>query len=117
MSTLSLASLQWPIAVKHLQQDELVYLTELTELTEQLPMLGSLEELTIIDSRGFSYQIENCAAGLQLHLSRPQPSMERLIEWVRLHASQAGHCCTSKLAANNIEQLFTILAFIEDGEL
>ncbi|MCL1140027.1 DUF4144 domain-containing protein [Shewanella pneumatophori] len=117
MPTLSLASLQWPIAVKHLQQEELVYLTELAELTEQLPMLGSLDELTIIDSQGYSYQIDNAAAAWQLHLSTPQPSMEQLIEWVRLHASQAGHCCTSKLAANDIQQLFAILEFIEDGEL
>lgn len=114
MSTLALTALKWPIAVKHLLQDELIYLTDSIELTEQLAMQACLDELTIIDSQGYCYQPQLCNNVLQLQLLTPQPTLEQLIDWVRQHASQAGHCCTTKLSANNIEQLFAILAFIEN---
>lgn len=103
-------SLTWPILLKQPQQDELIYLGSKEELTEQFSMLGLLDDVFIIDSNGTSYHIES---GPLLSLCSPQLPIATLIDWVRLHASQAGHCCTSKLIANNITQLFEIIDFIE----
>ncbi|WP_028765677.1 DUF4144 family protein [Shewanella fidelis] len=115
MSHFSFNVLHWPIVLKQCDQAELIYLSQLTELTEQLAIQASLEELTIIDSQGYCYHPQPCDSDIQLHLFAPQPSLQQLIDWVRQHASQAGHCCTTKLSANNIEQLFAILAFIEEA--
>ncbi|GIU06848.1 MULTISPECIES: DUF4144 family protein [unclassified Shewanella] len=103
-------SLTWPILLKQPQQDELLYLGSTEELIEQLSFLGPLNDLVIIDSEGTSYQLESDS---RLSLCSPQLPIATLIDWVRLHASQAGHCCTSKLSANNIAQLFEIVDFIE----
>ena len=112
---MSNALLHWPVFIKQLQQDELLYLSQFEELHEQLPMLGDLTQVMVIDARGCSYQISDDNASVSFSLSAPQVLMPTLIDWVRLHASQAGQCCTSKLMATDISQLFSVLEFIEQN--
>ena len=112
---MSNALLHWPVFIKQLQQDELLYLSQFKELHEQLPMLGDLTQVMVIDARGCSYQISDDNALVSFSLSTPQVLMPTLVDWVRLHASQAGQCCTSKLMATDISQLFSVLEFIEQN--
>ncbi|ABV86018.1 DUF4144 family protein [Shewanella pealeana] len=107
---MNIHSLTWPIFLKQPLQDELIYLDSIEEFSEQVSLLGLLDNVFIIDTDGSSYHIKSDTL---LSLCSPQLPIATLIDWVRLHASQAGHCCTSKLTANNIAQLFEIVAFIE----
>ncbi|WP_299804314.1 DUF4144 family protein [uncultured Shewanella sp.] len=107
---MNIHSLTWPILLKQPLQDELIYLTSSEEFFEQLSLLGPLDGVFIIDTNGTSYHIESDTL---LSPCTPQLPIATLIDWVRLHASQAGHCCTSKLSVNNIAQLFEIVVFIE----
>ncbi len=106
---------QWPVFIKQLQQDELLYVCDLEELLEQLPVLGDLEQIVVIDTLGCSYELSSDNTSVSFVLSAPQLLLPTLVDWVRLHASQAGQCCTSKLMATDISQLFSVLEFIEQN--
>lgn len=102
-----------PVFIKQLQQDELLYICDEEELREQLPVLGDLEQIVVIDTQGCSYELSSDNTSIGFTLSTPQLLLPTLVDWVRLHASQAGQCCTSKLIATDISQLFSMLEFIE----
>ncbi|MGS0689782.1 DUF4144 family protein [Shewanella sp. 0m-8] len=110
---MDIQSLNWPILLKQKQQDELFYLDSIDDYAEQTSMLAELHNAIFIDSDGKSYQLDKSHHTPCLHLCSPQIDFETLIQWTRLHASQAGHCCTSKLSAKDIRSLFEIIAFIE----
>ncbi|WP_394147390.1 DUF4144 family protein [Shewanella atlantica] len=41
--------------------------------------------------------------------------LPQILEFVRQHASLSGHCCTAKLRADSLEQVFEIMKFLEES--
>ncbi len=109
-----LEQVNWPVIL--LQQDsvDLLLVESSLDWSEQTDMLGVLKGSYIIDDTGNSYLI-NKDLPTRLQLASPQISLEQLRSSVQQYASQNGHCCTSKLTINTIEQLFEVVAFIEQN--
>ena len=101
--------LQWPILIKHPQQPELQLLENLAQWQQETAHLYP-QELQIIDSQGHSYQWQ----GEAFYLATEQISLATIIDWVRAHASLNGHCCTAKLGANDIIQVFDMMRYLEE---
>lgn len=106
--------LHWPILVKHPDDNQLQLIEDIEQWQDELPLLDT-RSVVIIDSQGLSYrwQVQPLTAAGEFHLSAPH-SLASIIDWVRLHASQNGHCCTAKLGANNISRVFEILKYLEE---
>ena len=101
--------LQWPILIKHPQQPQLQLIEHLAQWQQETLHL-SPQELQIIDNQGTSYHWQ----GSQFQLAAEQMTLATIIHWVRAHASLNGHCCTAKLGANNIAQVFDMMRYLED---
>ncbi|QQX80955.1 hypothetical protein JK628_03530 [Shewanella sp. KX20019] len=110
----TLEQVSWPIILLQKNSNELLRLESLPDWFEKTELLGVLQDSFIIDYCGDSYLIiEDHPPRLQC--ASAQLSLGELRHSVQLYASQNGHCCTSKLTLNTIEQLFEIVAFIEQN--
>ncbi|MCL1050440.1 DUF4144 domain-containing protein [Shewanella abyssi] len=112
--TSTLAQVSWPIILLQQNSNDLLRLESRLDWFEQTELLGVLQGSFIIDYSGDSYLItEDIPPRLQR--ASTQLSLDKLRHAVQLYASQNGHCCTSKLTLNTIEQLFEIVEFIEQS--
>lgn len=109
-----LDKVNWPIIVQQQDSDDLLLVESLQDWPEQTEMLGVLKGSYIIDNTGSSYLISEDFP-TRLQLASPQISLDQLRSTAQRYASQNGHCCTSKLTINTFEQLFEVVAFIEQG--
>ncbi len=100
----------WPAIIIQQNQAELLYLESNKEWLEQAQ--GHIEEnANLLDSTGALYRFN------QNHwqLSAGVISQADLIERVRQHASTLGHCCTAKLGADTLKQIFEIIKYLEEN--
>lgn len=109
-----LDKVNWPIILQQQGSDDLLLVKSLQDWPEQTNMLGVLKGSYIIDNTANSYLISEDFP-TRLQIASPQISLAQLRSTVQRYASQNGHCCTSKLTINTIEQLFEIVAFIEQN--
>ncbi|MCG9695677.1 DUF4144 domain-containing protein [Shewanella sp. Isolate11] len=99
--------LQWPVMIKHTDDDLLQLLDSPEQWRQEYEQLQA-NSLTIIDAEGLCYHWQQGE-----FVAAPRIPLEQLIAWLRVHASLNGHCCTAKLGANNIKQVFEILRYLE----
>ncbi|WP_076416581.1 DUF4144 family protein [Shewanella sp. UCD-KL12] len=100
----------WPAVIIHKGQAELLYLASNEDWLEQAQ--GHIEaNANLLDSTGSLYRFN------QNHwqLSTEVISQADLIERVRQHASTLGHCCTAKLGADTLKQIFEIIKYLEEN--
>lgn len=102
--------LNWPILIKHPESPQLQLIDEMSQWQQETLHLCQ-QELQIIDSQGDSYHWQ----AETFHPAAKQISLQTIIDWVRAHASLNGHCCTAKLGASNIAQVFDMMYYLEDS--
>jgi hypothetical protein len=110
--TTTLEQVSWPIVLLQQNSSELLRLESMLDWSEQTAMLGLLQGSFIVDYSGNSYLLAEDNP-IRLRLASPQLTMGDLRTSAQLYASENGHCCTSKLNLNTIEQFFEIIRFIE----
>ncbi|QFU21363.1 DUF4144 domain-containing protein [Shewanella eurypsychrophilus] len=100
----------WPAILIQEGQTELLYLESSNDWLEQAQ--GHIDaSCRLLDSCGSTYLLNQQNWGL----STLNISMTELIELVRLHASTLGHCCTAKMGADTLEQVFNIMKHLEES--
>ncbi|MCZ4335915.1 DUF4144 family protein [Shewanella colwelliana] len=104
----------WPLLVKHPHDDHLLLLANLQLWLAELEINPS-DEMMIIDSQGLSYCWRTTADGGEFVLANEPVPLAQLLDWIRTHASLNGHCCTAKIGANTIEQVFEIMRYLEES--
>jgi len=105
---------QWPAILIQEEQAELVYLT--SEQEWQLEQQNHLEESSrLLDAVGVTYILSPAYTGLSWLVSNKPLCLSEILDLVREHASILGHCCTAKMGAESIEQIFEIMKFLEEN--
>lgn len=100
----------WPAILIQEGQTELLYLESSNDWLEHAQ--GHIEaSCRLLDSSGRIYQLNQ----QKWVLSTLDISLTELIEFVRLHASTLGHCCTEKMGANTLKQVFDIMKYLEES--
>ncbi|AQS40068.1 protein structure with unknown function [Shewanella psychrophila] len=115
------SKIQWPAILIHVDHDELVYCN--SEQDWQLEAQGHLDEMSqLFDSSGVSFCLEldktnDLTQDKHLTwLAAAEPlDLKQVLIYVRRHASTLGHCCTAKLGANTVKQVFDIMKYLEEG--
>jgi len=117
--------IQWPAILIQEDQAELIYLG--SERDWRLQAQSHIDAGShLLDISGVTHQLSLA------HPSEPpipqqqdkhpswriadEPlSLQRVLALVRQHASVSGHCCTAKLGAESMEQIFEIMKYIEEN--
>ena len=100
----------WPAILIQEGQTELLYLESSNDWLEHAQ--GHIEaSCRLLDSSGNTYLLNQQSWGLSTLII----SLTELIELVRLHASTLGHCCTAKMGADTLEQVFDIMKYLEES--
>ena len=109
----------WPAILIHADHDELVYLDN--EQDWEMEAQGHIDEMSqLFDSSGITYRlkledIDNGKPNQHLNWrTAPEPlELKQVLSSVRHHASTLGHCCTAKLGANTVKQVFDMMKYLE----
>ena len=115
------SKIQWPAILIHAGHDELVYLDN--EQDWEIEAQGHIDEMNqLFDSSGISFCLKlNNIDGIRPNkhltwLPTTEPiQLEQVLAHVRRHASNLGHCCTAKLGANTVKQVFDIMKDLEES--
>ena len=105
-------SVQWPAIIKFHADDELIYIVDAEQFTDDDSLLNMhFNDLDIlIDSNGQVYQIQP-GKTLQLITTGSALSLDKVVQLLRLHLSNNGTCCVAKFHANSIrDALMSVFA-------
>ncbi|RTR31566.1 hypothetical protein EKG39_12650 [Shewanella atlantica] len=113
--------IRWPALLIQKDQAELVYLaSEHDWLLERLTHIEQTDRL--LDASGVTYELALAPHSqfqpdkqLSWQLSDEPLRLPQILDLVRQHASLSGHCCTAKLRAESMEQVFEIMKFLEEN--
>ncbi|NRB24184.1 DUF4144 family protein [Shewanella sp.] len=113
------SKIHWPAILIHAGHDELIYLDN--EQDWEIEAQGHIDEMSqLFDSAGISYRlpladIDNGKPNQHLiWLTATEPlELKQVLSSVRRHASALGHCCTAKLGANTVKQVFDMMKYLE----
>lgn len=113
--------IQWPAILIQQEQAELVYLA--SEQEWQLEQQSHIEEMSrLLDASGVTYNLSSTQrtqlktdTRLCWRVSDDLLCLPQVLSLVRQHASVTGHCCTAKLGAESMEQIFEIMKYIEEN--
>ncbi|RTR40201.1 hypothetical protein EKG38_05645 [Shewanella canadensis] len=113
--------IQWPAILIQEEQAELVYLA--SEQEWRLEEQNHIEEMSrLLDASGVTYNLSLAQRAqlkpdtrLSWQVSDEPLCLPQVLALVRVHASVSGHCCTAKLGAETMEQVFEIMKYIEEN--
>ncbi|EDQ00350.1 DUF4144 family protein [Shewanella benthica] len=115
------SKIHWPAILIHTGHDDLIYLAN--EQDWEIEAQGHIDAMSqLFDSSGITYRLklEDIDNGkLNPHLNwliATEPlELKQVLSSVRHHASTLGHCCTAKLGANTVKQVFDIMRYLEES--
>ncbi|RVU84433.1 hypothetical protein EOL70_13210 [Leucothrix sargassi] len=104
---------KWPVIVSYNNHHELDYIESEQAWDEYHRGNAHVldEHCIVIDILGQSYVNDVTTNGF---LERDLYSVEKVTELVRLHASELGNCCISKMFFSDVEQAVKSVKDIED---
>ncbi|ABV38511.1 conserved hypothetical protein [Shewanella sediminis HAW-EB3] len=113
--------IKWPAILIQEDQAELVYLSsEQDWLLEQQSHI--VQSSRLLDASGITYRLIPAQRTqlkpdkqLSWHVSDEPLRLPRVLALVRQHAGVSGHCCTAKLNAVSMEQIFEIMKYLEES--
>ena len=109
--------MKWPCVIKHADDDELVYLDDLSAWQggEELHSFDYDETDFLIDASGAVYGFDG-SDGSSITLVSRNRSLELMdvLGLVKAHAASKGSCCVAKLYAPTILDAFMIVKSMQD---
>lgn len=101
----------WPAIVKHDQEDELIYISSLTDWQADEEMLLYLfsDRDVLIDQTGKVYLLTDVQQSLQCVVEIATATPENVMELVKAHLALEQTCCIEKLPELSIAEAFELL--------
>ena len=110
----NVSEIVWPAILIQPQQNELVYLKSSSDWLIEAQQMIDVES-RLLDTSGRSFQLCDLKKEQgDWEISDQEIKLDELIQRVKMHASLQGYCCSAKLGANNLPQVFDILRYLED---
>ncbi len=115
----------WPALLIQEHQAELIYLG--SEQDWRLQTQSHIDEGShLLDISGVTYRLslahptessilQQQDKHLNWRIADKPFRLHQVLALVRQHASVSGHCCTAKLGAESMEQIFEIMKYIEES--
>lgn len=107
---------KWPCVIKHVDDDELVYLEDLSawENDKDLQAFEYDETDFLVDASGVVYGIEGEGSSFTLECRDRSMELNDVLGLVKAHAASKGSCCVAKLYAPTILDAFMIVKSMDD---
>ena len=108
--------MKWPCVIKHADDDELVYLEDLStwEDDEELQDFEYDQTDFLIDATGAVYGFESDGSSVVLVSRDRSMALNDVLGLVKAHAATKGSCCVAKLYAPTILDAFIIVKSMDD---
>ncbi|WOH36778.1 DUF4144 family protein [Thalassotalea fonticola] len=106
----------WPAFIKHDGEDELIYISSLTEWQNDEEMLLYIfsERDVLIDSTGKVYSLPILQQNINSNDYLAVASVGNIVELVRAHAATVGECCIEKINCQTISQAVALVKDLTD---
>ena len=111
-------TIHWPAIIKQTNDDELVYISDNTEWSNDTDLQTSVydESDYLLDSTGQVFALTRKLNDSVLAESTGEvKSLLEVLGLVKAHAAQSGSCCVAKLYAPGILEAFNIVKSINNN--
>lgn len=106
----------WPAFIKHDGEDELIYISSLTEWQNDEEMLLYIfsERDVLIDSVGKVYSLPMLQQNIDSDDFIAVASVDNILELVKAHAAVTGHCCIEKINCQTVSDAVELVKDLTD---
>lgn len=104
--------INWPVIIKHDDEDELIYISSATvwHNDEEMLLYIFTERDVLIDSRGQVFSLTDVQTSPERAQALAIATIDNINELVRAHAVICGECCVEKIHCQTLPQAMELIA-------